>query len=107
MRPWLSGTGARQRTPLYPYRAVCARSRRWRALRRSAYWHSMAIAGRRPFAARSLIAVPEIRFLWHHSMNCRHCGKSLQHVFLDLGFAPPSNALLDLADLELPETYYP
>jgi len=40
-------------------------------------------------------------------MNCRHCRKSLQNVFLDLGFAPPSNAFLSLEDLDSPETYYP
>jgi SAM-dependent methyltransferase len=27
-------------------------------------------------------------------MNCRHCEKQLNHVFLDLGFAPPSNNYL-------------
>ena len=40
-------------------------------------------------------------------MNCRHCAHSLQHVFLDLGFAPPSNAYLTAADLRAPETYFP
>jgi len=40
-------------------------------------------------------------------MNCRHCGKTLTHVFLDLGFAPPSNAYLTEAELHAPETYYP
>jgi SAM-dependent methyltransferase len=40
-------------------------------------------------------------------MNCRHCGKALQNVFLDLGFAPPSNAFLSREDLDSPETYYP
>lgn len=40
-------------------------------------------------------------------MNCRHCGKPLTHVFLDLGFAPPSNAYLTEEDLRAPETYYP
>lgn len=40
-------------------------------------------------------------------MKCRHCEKELQHVFLDLGFAPPSNAYLTSADLQRPETYYP
>ena len=40
-------------------------------------------------------------------MNCRHCQQPLQHVFLDLGFAPPSNAYLDEADLKKPERYYP
>lgn len=40
-------------------------------------------------------------------MNCRHCGKSLTHLFLDLGFAPPSNAYLSVEDLCRPELYFP
>jgi hypothetical protein len=40
-------------------------------------------------------------------MNCRHCNTSLNHVFLDLGFAPPSNAYLNAADLKAPEQYFP
>ena len=40
-------------------------------------------------------------------MNCRHCGSPLEHTFLDLGFAPPSNAYLSEADLARPELYYP
>ena len=40
-------------------------------------------------------------------MNCRHCQHALEHVFLDLGFAPPSNAYLSEADLKKPEWYYP
>ena len=40
-------------------------------------------------------------------MNCRHCGKSLEHQFLDLGFAPPSNAYLKPDDLHAPELYFP
>jgi SAM-dependent methyltransferase len=40
-------------------------------------------------------------------MNCRHCGTPLSHVFLDLGFAPPSNAYLSPADLRAPETTFP
>lgn len=40
-------------------------------------------------------------------MNCRHCGNLLEHTFLDLGFAPPSNAYLSHADLSKPEKYYP
>ena len=40
-------------------------------------------------------------------MNCRHCGVSLIHIFLDLGFAPPSNAYLTKEDLSKPEKYYP
>ena len=40
-------------------------------------------------------------------MKCRHCGAPLTHTFLDLGFAPPSNAYLTEADLYKPEKYYP
>ena len=40
-------------------------------------------------------------------MKCRHCGTELVHTFLDLGYAPPSNAYLSAADLSRPETYYP
>jgi SAM-dependent methyltransferase len=40
-------------------------------------------------------------------MNCRHCGKELQYTFMDLGFAPPSNAYLSKDDLTRPELYYP
>jgi SAM-dependent methyltransferase len=40
-------------------------------------------------------------------VNCRHCHASLEHVFLDLGFAPPSNAYLSAADLRIPERYFP
>jgi SAM-dependent methyltransferase len=40
-------------------------------------------------------------------MNCRHCQSPLEHVFLDLGFAPPSNAYLTASDLMAPETYFP
>ncbi|MEO5327906.1 MAG: class I SAM-dependent methyltransferase [Magnetococcus sp. THC-1_WYH] len=40
-------------------------------------------------------------------MNCRHCQTPLTHTFLDLGFAPPSNAYLTEADLSRPEKYYP
>ena len=40
-------------------------------------------------------------------MNCRHCYKPLIHNFLDLGFAPPSNAYFAFEDLIKPEKYYP
>lgn len=40
-------------------------------------------------------------------MKCRHCAHPLEHVFLDLGFAPPSNAYLNAADLVRPEKYFP
>jgi SAM-dependent methyltransferase len=40
-------------------------------------------------------------------MNCRHCKAPLTHTFLNLGFAPPSNAYLSKEDLSMPEIYYP
>ena len=40
-------------------------------------------------------------------MKCRHCANHLEHVFLDLGFAPPSNDYLSKADLLAPETWFP
>lgn len=40
-------------------------------------------------------------------MNCRHCHAVLEHVFLDLGFAPPSNAYLTTTDLNKSELYFP
>lgn len=40
-------------------------------------------------------------------MKCRHCSAPLEHTFLDLGFAPPSNAYLNSEDLARPEKYYP
>lgn len=40
-------------------------------------------------------------------MKCRHCSAELVHTFLDLGFAPPSNAYLKDIDLKKPEKYYP
>lgn len=40
-------------------------------------------------------------------MNCRHCDLPLRHIFLDLGFAPPSNAYLSTEDLRKPEQFYP
>jgi hypothetical protein len=40
-------------------------------------------------------------------LQCRHCGAPLEHTFVDLGFAPPSNAYLTRADLLKPERYYP
>ena len=40
-------------------------------------------------------------------MKCRHCKNDLSHTFLDLGFAPPSNAYLTSADLSKPEKYFP
>jgi len=40
-------------------------------------------------------------------VNCRHCGSLQTETFLDLGFAPPSNAYLSAEDLKRPERYYP
>lgn len=40
-------------------------------------------------------------------MNCRHCGTTLQHTFLDLGFSPFSNAYLSEEALNRPELYFP
>ena len=40
-------------------------------------------------------------------MNCRHCKKGLSHVFLDLGFAPPSNNYLSSDELSKQEITYP
>jgi SAM-dependent methyltransferase len=40
-------------------------------------------------------------------MKCRHCFAELTHTFLDLGFAPPSNAYLTKDGLCKPEKYYP
>ena len=40
-------------------------------------------------------------------MNCRHCSTPLRNTFVDLGFAPPSNAYLCKDDLSKPEKYYP
>lgn len=40
-------------------------------------------------------------------MKCRHCGSQLNQSFVDLGFAPPSNAYLSLEELSRPEKYYP
>lgn len=40
-------------------------------------------------------------------MKCRHCGTPVEHTFVDLGFAPPSNAYLQADDLCNPEMHYP
>lgn len=40
-------------------------------------------------------------------MDCRHCDVPLKHIFLDLGFAPPSNAFLTAKQLHEPEPYFP
>lgn len=40
-------------------------------------------------------------------MKCRHCGHVLEHNFIDLGFAPPSNAYLQTEQLSGPEVHFP
>jgi len=40
-------------------------------------------------------------------MNCRHCGTPLQHTFLDLGSAPPSNSYLTIETFHEPEQWLP
>jgi SAM-dependent methyltransferase len=40
-------------------------------------------------------------------VNCRHCARPLQHQFVDLGTAPPSNSYLVGAELAASERYYP
>jgi len=40
-------------------------------------------------------------------MNCRYCDTPLEHTFIDLGFAPPSNAYLTADHLNRPELYFP
>lgn len=40
-------------------------------------------------------------------MKCRHCDSVIKNTFLDLGFAPPSNAYLDSDHLSFRELYFP
>ena len=40
-------------------------------------------------------------------MSCRHCASDQLVAFLDLGFAPPSNAYLSKEDLAKPEKHFP
>jgi len=40
-------------------------------------------------------------------LNCRHCQAKLSQPFLDLGFAPPSNAYRTSTQLDEPELSYP
>ena len=39
--------------------------------------------------------------------RCRHCGKRLEHTFIDLGMSPLCESFLTAAQLGEPETYYP
>ncbi|MBN9672664.1 class I SAM-dependent methyltransferase [Roseibium aggregatum] len=41
------------------------------------------------------------------NQTCRHCGSTLTRQFLDLGYAPPSNAYLTADALFAPELTYP
>ena len=40
-------------------------------------------------------------------MNCRHCNKVLEHLFVDLGSAPPSNAYRTKSELNKTEVNFP
>ncbi|HYQ56210.1 MAG TPA: methyltransferase domain-containing protein, partial [Draconibacterium sp.] len=40
-------------------------------------------------------------------MKCRHCKTQLKHVFLNLGYAPHSNAYLKQSDLARPDKEFP
>ena len=40
-------------------------------------------------------------------MNCRFCKKKLKNIFVDLGFAPPSNSYLEKKELSKFEIFYP
>lgn len=40
-------------------------------------------------------------------MKCRHCMSTLSTPFVDLGFAPPSNAYVDREGLSRPEKHFP
>jgi len=40
-------------------------------------------------------------------MKCRHCDHELEYIFLDLGYAPASNAYLSKEDLGASETTFP
>jgi len=40
-------------------------------------------------------------------MQCRYCGHTLQHPFLDLVSAPPSNAYLPDEALNSPQMCFP
>jgi SAM-dependent methyltransferase len=40
-------------------------------------------------------------------MNCRNCSQHLQHIFVDLGYAPPSNAYIEPELADRPEATFP
>src|SRR6185437_6541815 len=77
---------------------------------RSAHRHCVAAGpsrSGRPIGPGPRAAEARPGFCRIKHMNCRHCGHSLEHVFLDLGHAPPSNAYLDAASLDAPEVTFP
>ncbi|MGK2913933.1 MAG: class I SAM-dependent methyltransferase, partial [Porticoccaceae bacterium] len=39
--------------------------------------------------------------------QCRGCGDTLDHVFVDLGFSPLANSYLKAAELNVAEKFYP
>ena len=39
--------------------------------------------------------------------NCRTCGSEELYEFLDLGFHPPADGILDSKEIEAPETFFP
>ncbi len=41
------------------------------------------------------------------ALPCRHCGRTLQHSFLDLGMSPLCETFLTERQIGMPETYYP
>jgi len=41
------------------------------------------------------------------TQRCRHCGRGLEHTFIDLGMSPLCESFLTAAQLGEPETYYP
>ena len=39
--------------------------------------------------------------------NCRFCGATLKHTFVDLGMSPPCEAILTQSQLNQMEAFYP
>ena len=42
-----------------------------------------------------------------NSATCRFCGASLLHTFVDLGMSPPCETILERAQLNEMEAFYP
>ena len=92
---------------LYLHTALYDSSRSRRPLRRSDDWHDWPLAPtdlsdrdlRHPLLDRNFEGIVR--------MKCRHCHHELEHVFLDLGHAPPSNAYLSASQLRAPEMTFP